>query len=415
LLPLRSHRRGSAGGPARRRSPPLLALVCLVAAGPAAAAEPEGQWDFEPFLAVVGGVAYETIQHTEGADVEDEREDRPFTLGLSRFGLRGRLAGGFSLESEFEVNAGPRGHGAGLSEGQAALQVRNQRLRLERWGLTLDVGRVEDPASVDFFSAHVVDLLLTDAYTRGPLLASGLNRGNGISARYEVLDGLSLGLTVNAANPTSNTGILAVGGSYQPFERFFHVAVKDLGQDESHLPRDSMHFTIVSPSAAWTGEQLQARVAAQLFSVNHNTETDDVDTIDGYNLRAALRVALLSDRLALFANASRITNTVVNPRDEGRTIEGQDWLGTTVSGGLDVRLLGKSGVGAQYAYVRGQEGDQGTVRVEQFVNVGASLYLDEATAVCARLGIYGKSDTPHEGPELTSGLRSWFLTARTAF
>jgi len=383
---------------------------------PAAHAETEAaeEWQLEPFVAIVGGVAYETIQHTEGADVDDAREDRPFTLGLSRFGLRGLLSGGFSLETELEVNAGPRGHGAGLFEGQAALQVRNQRLRLARWGFTVDVGRVEDPSSVDFFSAHVTDLLLTDAYTRGPLLASGYNRGNGLVARYEILDGLTLGVTVNAANPTSNTGILAVGGSYQPFERFFDVAVKDLGQHESHLPRDSMHFTIFSPSAVWEGELLQARVGAQVFSVNHNTETDDVDTIDGFNLRAALRASLLSERLALFVNASRITNTVVNPRDEGRTIDGQDWLGMTASGGLDVRLLGKSGVGAQYAYVWGREGDAGTQRGEQYLNVGASLYLDDSTAVCARLGIYGKTDTPHEGAELTSGLRSWFLTVRTA-
>jgi len=396
----------------------LLVPVALgLATGPASATEASAEtteWTFEPFVTVVGGVAWESIRHTEGADVDDAREDRPFTLGLSRFGLRGRLSERFSIESEFEANAGPRAHGAGLWEGQAALQVRNQWLRFSDWGLTVDVGRVEDPASVDFFSIHVADLLLTDTYTRGPLLASGLNRGNGLHARWEALDGLSLGLTVNAANPTSNTGILAVGGSYQPFERFFDVAVKDLGQDESHLPRDSMHFTIVSPAVVWDGPWLEARLAAQAFSVNHNTETDSVDTIDGYNLRAAVRSRPLWDRVAVFANASRVTNSVVNPRDDGQTVEGQDWLGMTLSGGLDVRLLGKSGVGAQVAWVRGREGDEGTLRVERYVNVGASWYLDDATAVCARLGIYDKTDTPHAGEALSSGLRSAFITVRTS-
>ena len=75
-------------------------------------------------------------------------------------------------------------------EGQAALQVRNQLLRWTPGRLRIDVGRITDDSSVDFFSAHVADQLLTDAYTRAPLLASGYNRGQGVLLQYELAPGL---------------------------------------------------------------------------------------------------------------------------------------------------------------------------------------------------------------------------------
>lgn len=381
---------------------------------------PGGAWSITPFATVVGGVAYETVQQTTGGALDDDREDRPLTLGLSRFGLRGALPDGWSIVSAFEANAGQDGHGAGAWEGQAALQVREQlvRYRNDDWGIRVDVGRIQDDSSVDFFSAHVADQLMTDPYARGPLLAGGLNRGNGIYATYGVLPGLSAGMTLNAANPTSNTGILAVGGSYQPFERFFDVAVKDLGQDPSHMPRDSMHFTIVSPSVVYEGEAVQAKVGAQWFSVNHNTETDDVDTIQGLNLRACVRARLLGGLLVPFANATTITNNVVNPRDNGRTVPGQDWRGSTLSGGLDVQLFGAGGVGVggEYALVTGQQGDSGGRRRVHYVNLGASLPIADATAVAARMGMFRKADEPADpgGAVLASGKRTWFLTVRTS-
>ncbi len=402
-----------------RRSAPAAALVlAALAPAPAQAVDAQGAggaWTIAPFATVVGGVAYETVRHTTGGAVNDTREDRPLTLGLSRFGLRGGLPDGWSIETEFEANAGNSGHGPGGWEGQAALQVRNQLIRFvdEDLGLRLDAGRIQDDASVDFFSRHVADLLMTDP------LAGGLNRGNGLYGTWTFLPGLSAGLTLNAANPTSNTGILAVGGSYQPFERFFDVAVKDLGQDPNHFPRDSMHFTIVSPSVIYEGRVIQAKAGAQWFSVNHNTETSDVDTIDGLNLRAGVRARLLNNLLVPFVNATTIRNNVVNPRDNGRTVPGQDWRGSTVSGGLDLNLLGDSGVGGEYAPVTGQEGDRGTLRQVHFINVGASWHLDDATVLAARMGMFRKVDEEAGGAgqdasTLTSGKRSWFLTLRTS-
>ena len=90
------------------------------------AGEALGQIQLKPYVSIVGGLEVETIQHR--TDLADDREDRIVTLALSRFGLRGTLGEGVYVESELEVNAGP--HGTSVWEGQAALQVRNQMVRV---------------------------------------------------------------------------------------------------------------------------------------------------------------------------------------------------------------------------------------------------------------------------------------------
>ena len=388
-------------------------LSVLAATTPANPARAEG-WQVSPYAAVVGGVMRESVEHTEGADVVDEREDRTVTVALSRFGLRGSFGPRWSFVSELEAAAGTGSHGASVWEGQAALGVRAQMLSVLLPGkLRLDVGHVEDRASYDFFSAHVADLLLTDVFTRASLLASGANRGNGLILGWEPLDSLRVSCTLNAANPTSDTGILMVGGTYHPWERFYDVAVKDLGQDQSHFPRDGMHLLVLSPALTWSGSIVQAKAGVQLFSVNHNTESPDVDTIDGNNLRASLRARLLSGRLVPFVNGSRVRNSVVDPRDGGQTIEGEEYVGLTLSGGVDIQIDGPSGVGVQYAQVRGQQGDEGTERVVHTVNLGGSWFLDERTSVGARMALLRKVSVPHDGDTTRSGLTSLFITLRT--
>ncbi len=83
-------------------------------------------------------------------------------------------------------------HGTSAYEGQAALQVRQQVLRLGKDAWRIEVGRFVDPASVDFFSAHVADTFLQDTATRDPLLYDGFNLGNGIRGQLEIYPGLKL-------------------------------------------------------------------------------------------------------------------------------------------------------------------------------------------------------------------------------
>ncbi len=130
----------------------------------------------KPILAIAGGLHVENLIQT----LNRNRESRATTVALTRFGFEGKLGEYVTFRSEFERNI--RAHGSGIWEGTASLSVRDQVVRLSRWGATAEAGIILDPASVDFFSTHMADTLLADKYTRDPLLYSGFNRGQGVQA-----------------------------------------------------------------------------------------------------------------------------------------------------------------------------------------------------------------------------------------
>lgn len=357
------------------------------------------------FASLVGGVHVESLKLRE----QDAREDRTTTLALSRLGVRGQLRGGVFIESELEVNAGP--HGTSVWEGQAALQVRNQLLRYTRERLRIDVGRLTDDSSLDFFSTHVADQLLTDPYTRAPLLASGFNRGQGVLLRYEVLPGLKPGITLNAANPTSTTASLVVGGTFPPFSRFYFAAHQQVGRDASSFPSDEYHITLATPSVIYQSDVFDAQAGVQMFRINTDTSATDDQNIIGYNLRAGVRGKLADGRLAPFVNVSRVTNSMVDKND-GKRLSDQAYTGYTFSTGLDVAVRGRNGVGISYAFVRGQQGMESRT-TEQYVNVGATYWLTPTTSIGARGAMVSLCvETPMMActPE---GARSVFITLRS--
>jgi hypothetical protein len=373
-------------------------------ASPAARADGP-DWAVRPFADIVGGVEVETLQTLEG----DDREDRVVTLALSRFGLRADLGYGVTAESEFEANAGP--HGSSAWEGQAALSVRNQLIRLVRGRFVVEAGRITDPSSVDFYSEHVLDQLLTDGYTRGPLLASGFNRGNGVQGRFRAYRDLWVGLNLNAANPVSTTQSLVVGGTFPPFSRFYFAPYQYVGRDAANFPADEYHIIIVTPSAAWRSPRFEAQVALQLFEVNTNTSSSMDQKIHGYNVRGGLSGRFLDDRVHAFFNASMVQNEVVDP-DDGTRLSGEIFTGISASGGVDVAIRGRNGVGMQVAWVHDQQGDA-TAATQIFANVGGTLWLGATTAVAARFALYSRcEDQDGTGCE-AQGERSFFMTLRT--
>jgi len=407
----------------------LVVLLLAVPAGtPRAGQRPD--WSIQPFATLIGGIKLESVVPLEATNIElhqeDQREDRIFTVAMSRFGFRGRLSGGFSFRSEFEFNAGYNGHGSGVWEGQAAVQVLTQVLRFSRWGLQVDLGHVRDESSVNYYALHVADQMMTDRYTRDQFIASGLNRGNGIYLTYEFLKGLRLGFTVNAANPTSNTGILVVGGSYIPFDYFYLVAVKDLAQNPNHFPRDTMHLLILSPSLTYQSSFLQAQASAQFFRVNTTTDSTSDDPIEGVNLRAGVRGHLFGDLLVPFANFSTVGNNTLDTGAGNTTREGNDWEGFSLSAGLDLNIVGPNGVGFQYGRIWGMEGncredpDSGvrvcpTRRTQQYINVGGTYWLTRSTSLGARFAYYFKEDVQeHDQGDriLTDGEMALFLIVR---
>jgi hypothetical protein len=358
----------------------------------------------QPFVDIVGGMDVETLQTKPG----DLRQDRIVTLALSRFGVGAGLGGGVSLLSEFEANAGP--HGTSVWEGQAALQVRRQEVKLERWGLRIEAGRIIDDASVDYFSQHMVDQLLTDDYTRYPLLASGFNLGNGVLMRYAVRPGVEPGFTLNAANPTSTTASLVLGGTYPPFSRFYFAPAEQVGRDANKFPSDEYYILVFSPSIVVHSDIAEASGAVQMFTADTNTSTMDDQPIRGYNIRGGVGLHLFGDQFHPFVNASRVTNGVLDAMN-GKIIT-DTFIGTTISGGLDWNISGRNGIGAEWAWLVDQQGSA-TRTTQHFVNVGGTLWLGDTTALGARIGIYTRCADQGMGCE-SEGQRSFFLTLRTS-
>lgn len=381
----------------------VTALALLSAARPADA-KPE----LEPFLAVVGGLEVESVQSSRP---DDQREGRAVTIALSRFGLRAALGSGVFIESEFEANAGP--HGSSAWEGQAALSVRNQLVRVERGRATFEAGRITDPSSIDFTSDHVADQLLSDTFTRMTLLASGFNRGNGVQARFLARPWLTFGANINAANPTSTTSSLVVGGTFPPFARFYFAPYQYVGRDAANFPADEYHFVMVTPSVRFRTERLEAQASAQLFRVNTNTSSTADQPIDGYNFRGGIAGRLgWQGRVHPFAGASLVQNEVVDPND-GARLSGAVYTGMTMTGGADLAVHGRDGFGGQLSYLHERQGT--AARADQYtLNLGGTLWIAKTTALGTRFAITTRCEAVTVGPCVREGERSMFFTLRTS-
>lgn len=367
-----------------------------------AAAPASADIQIKPYAAVAGGLKGEFSLTRPGVT----REPRATTLAVSRFGLRADLADWIYAESEFEANAGL--HGTSTWEGQAAFQVRNQLLRLygARW--KVEVGRVTDEASVDFFSAHVADMLLTDSFTRDPFLFSGFNRGNGVLGTYELLPGLRAGLTLNAANPVATTGSLVIGGTYPPFERFYLVPYQAVNQGPNHFPDDTFHIMIVTPSLLYRSERVEARAAFQGYVVNTDTTRLDDANIWGFNARANVQLKLLEGKLLPFLNLSFDRNDMLDPSNLRRRVD-EKYTALTFGGGVDFNYSGRNGVGVQYMRISLRQG-QGVITALHYANIGTTYWLTPAVSIGGRLAFSQKHELAAGTPD--EGERAAFLTLR---
>ncbi|MFY0528614.1 hypothetical protein ACN28I_37445 [Archangium gephyra] len=373
-----------------------------------------------PVLSIAGGIHSENLL----VNPNPERESRITTVALARFGAEGRLGPYVTFRSEFERNI--RSHGSGIWEGTASMSVRDQVLRLQRWGATVEAGIILDPASVDYFSAHMGDVLLADKYTRDPLLYSGFNRGQGVQARYTRW-GFTAGLSYTEANPLSSSASYMVGGSLAGNSRFWE---RPLGNFRNGQPDDDYHFRVISPSLSYEHPWFEAKAMAQLFSVNYQTTSTQDPPLEGYNLRGGVMLKLKGMVPALpfevrpFFNVARVENDVLNSVIANQRLQ-TPFNALTLSGGLDVFLFGRSGVGFNVVrvadqtpyYVPGTGGTGGTEASEPvtstdmtYFNVGATWWMFDQVALGARVATYARDI---EGkPELKERDLSGFLTLR---
>jgi hypothetical protein len=360
----------------------------------------KGKW-IEPVVAIAGGVRAESLHQAPN----DHSSAQNPTVAVSILGLQGGVGEHVTFKSQFEAAlGGPLGYGASVWEGQAAIAVLDQWVRYSRAGWSIAAGRINDPASIDFTSAHVGDLFYSDLYTRDPLLYSGYDRGNGLWASYDITKNLSAGLTVHSTNPTGITGTLEIGGKLQPFDRPFYLAAAQVGNSQNSLPDQNLHIYFASPSLSLHTEHLLAQAEIQMYSLDTQESIMTDQPIRGYNVRLGARA--MQGPFALFANISRNKNEILDPTDSLYRLPDL-FKSYTVSTGLDWDYAKKNGVGLQYAMVDTEEPDRHTR--QHYLNLGTTYWLEDSFAVGVRAAVFAQQIS---GEMVTTGSRSLFVTAR---
>ncbi len=349
-----------------------------------------GPLKLDPFISIVGGVKADVPLNGP----QEHKEARVSAIALSRFGLRGSAGAWVSFESELMASGGTSLHGSSAYEGQAALQVRNQLVRLSIDPAMLEVGRVTDEASVDYTSAHVADVFLQDTATRDPLLYSGLNMGNGVRGTLKLATGLRVGLAFTAGNPVSNTGTLMVGGTYPPFARVYEQPYQYIGKSANNFPDDSFHMMMLSPSVLYTSPMFDAKAAFQGAVIDTDTTKTDDQNIKAFNLRANARLKLMKEMLVPFFNVAYTKNDTVDPKNVAR-LSTDKYTGIVMGGGVDVNYDHPfvcsygcaNGVGIQYTQVQYQVGGGAVTRLH-YLNLGTSYWVTDHVAIGARLAAW---------------------------
>ncbi len=351
-----------------------------------------GKLSVRPYLLVSGGLKGDIVKNKPG----DDRNNRVSTFALGRLGLRARWLDFVYAESEFMASGGIGLHGTSAYEGQAAMQVRQQLVRLSKSGFRVDVGRIIDEASVDYFSAHVTETFLQDTAVRDPLLFSGFNLGNGIRAQYEIAPGLRAALTLNAGNPVSNTASLLVGGPYPPFDRFYGQPYQQVSQSANNFPDDTFHTMVVTPSVLVDSKYVDVRVAVQGFDINVNTSSSKDDHIRGYNVRGTAKLKLFDGLLVPFASSAYTRNDTLVVTDLSKRSPDR-YQAVNLGGGVDLDIWRRykcshdcaDGLGAQYQQVQYQIGE-GLVTTQRYFNVGATYWLAPNVSLSARFAMWLK-------------------------
>lgn len=385
-------------------------------AAPLSYGAPKGEEDrdgsklsIHPYVLLSGGVKAD-FEKTKPHEVKDNRVT---TFALGRIGIRARWLDIVTAESELMASGGVDLHGTSAYEGQAALQVRQQLLRLTKWGFRLEVGRIIDEASVDFISAHVADTFLQDTAVRDPLLFSGFNLGNGVGVTYSALDWLRFGFVFNAGNPVSTTASLLVGGGYPPYDRFYTQPYVAVGQSANNFPDDTFHEMVATPSVLVDTKHFDFRLAFQMFDIDPNMASNTNDDIRGYNLRGTARAKLFDDHIVPFASAAYTHNdTLIQTNVAKRSPD--SYQAVNFGGGVDLNLARRfrcsydcaDGLGGQYQQVQYQIGD-GLVTTERYLNIGATYWLTPHVSLGGRFAMaMEEAEQPITQADFNSGKRS---------
>ena len=375
--------------------------------------DPQSGAAIEPIMRVAGGVNQQFRSNTGQAAGADDYEDRITTTALVQFGVKGQIVEGLTFYSEFERNVG--NYGTSVWSGSAALQSRANYVRYERHGASVAAGIITDPASDEFVSQHVLDMLGRDYTVAAPAYWSGVVLSQGILAQYRLMAGLELGVSFSSANPLATSLSYGFGGNVADIGDIYHLPAKTIALGE---PGSSARLTTISPGIVFKRKlrsmKLDVRATWQQYFVNIDTDTTNDQELGGYNLHAALKLSFLDGRLSAFGSGSYRKNEMVRqaaPIDIS-TLDPDNYEAVVVSGGLDYNIRNQDGIGVYYGMVEKDSGGGRPVMKEHYLNVGGTYWLaPERMAVGAR---YAKLLTTANGYKADGQVDydSYFVTLR---
>jgi len=378
-----------------------------------------------PYASIVGGVSVDAPIQYAGTPASAGKPATPgstyadtvSTIMMSDFGVRGALLPWISFESEIMANGGLSMTGTSVFEGQASLQVRKQLIHLAKDWWVIEVGRIIDEASVDYFSAHVADCFLMDPATEPFLLFDGFNLGNGVRATVEPLKGLRLGFAANMGNPTSSSAIFAFGGAIPPTGTVFGQSAATVQTNASNYPTDQFQAYVFSPSAMYKNKYFEVKSELQYFFVNPNTDGGGAQILRGYNIRANAVGHIADDLVMPFVNFNYGENDTVGSSTS--IISADRYVAVGVGAGVDVNYQKKfgnyNGVGFMFAQDESEVGPTGIIPRSRYYNVGTSYWLAPMLALGLRYAEYTNEELNQpkgQAQQPSSGARMALLTLR---
>lgn len=339
----------------------------------------------KPVLGLAGGYGLE-LQRNSAPGQEYKLDPLSTTLAVFTFGLEGKIGKFATFHTELRRDPGM--YGTSVWEGTISLTAMDNYVKVHHTlaGITgsLAAGIVTDPASVDYFSVHMTDLFMSDAYSRTPLLHSGFNRGQGLVGQLN-WKWFTLGMAASGGNPLATSTSYGFGGKVSPIGTLIDYPRRSIS---SGNPQAGMELVVLSPSLSFEHKYVDAKVAFQKYRVSTDTESHDDVALRGDLWRASVRgkIPVLGTMLIPFFNYAVRSNDMIlqetsslNPAKK----DPDDYEAKIVSGGLDWNVKGLSGIGVNYGWVTTQTGALSRFR-QQFLNVGATWWFTSVTSLGVR-------------------------------
>ena len=366
-----------------------------------------------PILRLAGGLNHQFRTNAGQPGTEVEYEDRLTSTALIQFGVKGQIAAGLTFYSEFERNPGSYGTS---TWGGGALQSRANYLRYEVRGASIAAGIITDPASQDFVSQHVLDMLGRDYTVTAPAYWGGHVLSQGLLAQYRPMPGLDLGVSFSWGNPLSTSLSYGFGGNVSELGNLYFLPQRSgISMGE---PGSNAQVATISPGLVFKRElpfmTVSFQTTLQWYMVNVDTNTTTDRELAGYNTRAAVKLTFLDGMLSAFGSGSYRRNQMIEqvaPFDISR-LDPDLYRAMVVTGGLDFNIREQDGIGVYYGLLERDSGGTRPVRKEHFINVGATHWLvRQRLAVGAR---YAKLITMTDGTRADANVDydSYFATLR---